>query len=30
MADEMIAAGTPAAARHLDRWLGSRQFYFKA
>jgi ATP-dependent DNA helicase RecG len=30
VADELIAANSPAAARHLDRWLGSRQFYLKA
>ncbi len=30
VADEMIASQDPAAARHLDRWLGSRQFYLKA
>jgi ATP-dependent DNA helicase RecG len=30
LADEMIAGKSPAAARHLDRWLGTRQFYLKA
>jgi ATP-dependent DNA helicase RecG len=30
VADELIAANSPIAARHLDRWLGSRQFYLKA
>jgi ATP-dependent DNA helicase RecG len=30
VADELIAAKSPAVARHLDRWLGSRQFYLKA
>jgi ATP-dependent DNA helicase RecG len=30
VADELIAASSPVAARHLDRWLGSRQFYLKA
>ena len=30
VADELIAANSHAAARHLDRWLGSRQFYLKA
>jgi len=30
VADELIAANSPAAARHLDRWLGSRQFFLKA
>jgi ATP-dependent DNA helicase RecG len=30
VADELIADRSPAAARHLDRWLGTRQFYLKA
>jgi ATP-dependent DNA helicase RecG len=30
VADELIAARSPIAARHLDRWLGTRQFYLKA
>ena len=30
VADELLAANSPSAARHLDRWLGSRQFYLKA
>jgi len=30
VADELLAARSPAATRHLDRWLGSRQFYLKA
>jgi ATP-dependent DNA helicase RecG len=30
VADDLIAANSPAASRHLDRWLGSRQFYLKA
>jgi ATP-dependent DNA helicase RecG len=30
LADELIARKSPAAARHLDRWLGTRQFYLKA
>jgi ATP-dependent DNA helicase RecG len=29
-ADEMIAARSHAVERHLDRWLGQRQFYLKA
>jgi ATP-dependent DNA helicase RecG len=29
-ADELLAAGSPAASRHLDRWLGTRRFYLKA
>jgi ATP-dependent DNA helicase RecG len=30
MADEMIAAKSPAVVKHVDRWLGSRQFFLKA
>jgi ATP-dependent DNA helicase RecG len=30
VADELLAAKSPAVARHLDRWLGTRQFYLKA
>ena len=30
LADELISTRSPAAARHLDRWLGTRQFYLKA
>jgi ATP-dependent DNA helicase RecG len=30
LADELIAAKSPAVTRHLDRWLGTRQFYLKA
>ena len=30
VADELIAKQDHAAARHLDRWLGTRQFYLKA
>ncbi len=29
-ADALLAAKSPAAAKHLERWLGSRQFYLKA
>jgi len=29
-ADELLAAGSPSVERHLDRWLGSRQFFLKA
>src|SRR5438477_191712 len=29
-ADQMLQAKSPAVARHLDRWLGQRQFYLKA
>jgi ATP-dependent DNA helicase RecG len=30
VADELLAASSPSVARHLDRWLGSRQFYLRA
>jgi ATP-dependent DNA helicase RecG len=30
LADELLAAKSPAVTRHLDRWLGTRQFYLKA
>jgi ATP-dependent DNA helicase RecG len=30
LADELLAAKSPSVARHLDRWLGTRQFYLKA
>ena len=30
VADDLLAARSPAASRHLDRWLGTRQFYLKA
>jgi ATP-dependent DNA helicase RecG len=30
VADEMIAGRSHAVERHLDRWLGHRQFYLKA
>ncbi len=30
LADALIAKKSPAVARHLDRWLGTRQFYLKA
>jgi ATP-dependent DNA helicase RecG len=29
-AEELIAANSPCVVKHLDRWLGSRQFYLKA
>jgi ATP-dependent DNA helicase RecG len=29
-ADAMIAEGSHTVERHLDRWLGHRQFYLKA
>jgi len=29
-ADEMLLAKSPAVTRHLDRWLGTRQFYLRA
>ncbi len=30
VADRLLAARSSAAAKHLDRWLGTRQFYLKA
>ncbi len=30
LADALIAKKSPAVTRHLDRWLGTRQFYLKA
>ena len=30
LADELLAAKSPAAARHLDRWLGARKFFLQA
>jgi len=30
VADELLAAKSQSVAKHLDRWLGSRQFYLKA
>jgi ATP-dependent DNA helicase RecG len=30
LADELLSAKSPAVSRHLDRWLGTRQFYLKA
>jgi ATP-dependent DNA helicase RecG len=30
VADELIATGSSAAAKHLNRWLGSKQFFLKA
>jgi ATP-dependent DNA helicase RecG len=29
-ADALLKAKSPSVAKHLDRWLGSRQFYLKA
>ena len=29
VADEMIASRSPSVAKHLDRWLGTKQFYLK-
>ncbi len=29
-ADELIASGSHSVARHLERWLGQRQFFLKA
>jgi ATP-dependent DNA helicase RecG len=30
VADGMLHEGSPAVIRHVDRWLGSRQFFLKA
>ncbi|HUJ00384.1 MAG TPA: ATP-dependent DNA helicase RecG [Usitatibacter sp.] len=30
VADDLLAQRSHAAAKHLDRWLGTRQFYLKA
>ena len=30
VADEMLDEQSPSVARHVDRWLGSRQFFLKA
>jgi len=30
VAEDLLQAKSPAVARHVDRWLGSRQFYLKA
>ena len=30
VADELIAAKSPAVEKHLDRWLGTRQFFLRA
>src|SRR5262249_41297241 len=30
VADELLGAKSPAAARHLDRWLGARKFHLQA
>jgi ATP-dependent DNA helicase RecG len=30
LADELLTAKSPSVERHLDRWLGSRQFYLRA
>ena len=30
LADELIAAKSPIVVRHVERWLGSRQFFLKA
>jgi ATP-dependent DNA helicase RecG len=30
VADDLLASHSQAAAKHLDRWLGTRQFYLKA
>ena len=30
VAEELLSERMPVAARHLDRWLGSRQFHLQA
>ena len=30
VADELLTHNSPEAMKHLDRWLGSRQFFLKA
>ena len=30
VADELLKSKSPAVVKHLDRWLGSRQFYLRA
>ena len=30
LADELLAERSPIVARHVDRWLGTRQFFLKA
>jgi ATP-dependent DNA helicase RecG len=30
VADELLKAKSPAVVKHLDRWLGSRQFFLRA
>jgi len=30
VADRLIAEGSPAAVKHLERWLGTKRFYLKA
>ena len=30
VADQLLRAKSPAVVKHLDRWLGSRQFYLRA
>ncbi len=30
LADDLLASRSHAASKHLDRWLGTRQFYLKA
>jgi len=30
LAEELITSKSPAVARHLDRWLGTRQFFLKS
>jgi ATP-dependent DNA helicase RecG len=30
VAEDLIRAGSPTVAKHVDRWLGTKQFYLKA
>ena len=29
-ADELLASRSPAAQKHLDRWLGEKRFFLRA
>jgi hypothetical protein len=30
VAEELITSKSPAVVKHLDRWLGTRQFFLKS
>ena len=30
LAEDLITSRSPAVAKHLDRWLGTRQFFLKS